>query len=54
MEQVFIACSPLAVVRFPDNKHVREKLRQQMQKLRDLGLVSFLGGGRYELLAQKR
>ena len=51
MDDVFAACAPLAVDRFPDNRHVREKLRQQMQILRDLGLVLFLGSGRYERLA---
>jgi hypothetical protein len=52
MSEVFAACAPLAASRFPDNRHVREKLRQQMQRLRDLGLVLFLGSGRYERLAR--
>lgn len=51
MDEVMAACAPLAAMRFPDNRHVREKLRQQMQRLRDIGLVLFLGGGRYERLA---
>lgn len=34
----------------PDNLHVEEKLRQQLQRLRDLGLLNFIGGGRYEKL----
>jgi phosphatidylserine/phosphatidylglycerophosphate/cardiolipin synthase-like enzyme len=54
MNEVFAACAPLAASRFPDNRHVREKLRQQMQRLRDLGLVLFLGNGRYERLARTR
>jgi hypothetical protein len=53
MNEVFRACAPLAASRFPENRHVREKLRQQMQRLRDLGLVLFLGGGRYERLARQ-
>jgi hypothetical protein len=53
MNGVFAACAPLAASRFPENRHVREKLRQQMQRLRDLGLVLFLGGGRYERLARQ-
>ena len=53
MEDVFEACASLAAIEFPENRHVREKLRQQMQRLRDLGLVSFLGKGRYELLARR-
>lgn len=51
MDDVFAACFPLARERYPDNRHVREKLRQQMQRLRDLGLVVFVGRGRYERLA---
>lgn len=31
----------------PANRHVRDKIRQQLQVLRDLGLVEFLGGGEY-------
>jgi hypothetical protein len=54
MEQVWRACAPLAKKRFPNNRHIREKLRQQMQRLRDLGLVLFLGSGRYERLATTR
>ena len=33
----------------PNNRHVRPKIRQQLQVLRDLGFVTFLGGGRYHL-----
>jgi type II restriction enzyme len=33
----------------PHNRHVRPKIRQQLQVLRDLGVVDFLGGGRYRL-----
>ncbi len=31
----------------PDNRHVRDKIRQQLQVLRDLGFVEFLGRGCY-------
>jgi type II restriction enzyme len=34
----------------PDNLHIRDKIRQQLQRLRDLGFVEFLGGGNYRLL----
>jgi len=34
---------------FPGNQHIREKLRQQLQVLRDKGYLKFLGEGRYEL-----
>lgn len=33
----------------PNNRHVRDKIRQQLQVLRDLGLLEFLGGGSYRL-----
>jgi type II restriction enzyme len=33
----------------PANRHVRPKIRQQLQVLRDLGFVQFLGGGEYRL-----
>jgi len=33
----------------PDNLHVPEKIRQQLQRLRDMGLVQFLGCGAYRL-----
>lgn len=34
----------------PYNLHIRDKIRQQLQVLRDLGLVEFLGGGSYRIL----
>jgi type II restriction enzyme len=34
----------------PKNRHVRDKIRQQLQVLRDLGLLEFMGGGRYRIL----
>jgi type II restriction enzyme len=33
----------------PNNRHVRDKIRQQLQVLRDLGLLEFLGNGSYRL-----
>ena len=33
----------------PDNRHVRDKIRQQLQVLRDLGLLEFLERGHYRL-----
>ena len=35
---------------FPDNSHIRPKLRQQLQKLRDANYLTFEGAGRYRLL----
>lgn len=35
---------------YPMNQHVRQKIRQQLQVLRDQGIIEFLGRGRYRLL----
>lgn len=34
---------------YPDNNHIRAKIRQQLQVLRDEHLIDFLGGGEYRL-----
>lgn len=34
-------------IKHPDNKHIKDKIRQQLQLLRDQGLIEFLGKGRY-------
>jgi len=34
----------------PENRHVRDKIRQQLQFLRKMGFVEFLGGGVYRLM----
>jgi type II restriction enzyme len=31
----------------PDNRNIRPKIRQQLQVLRDMGMIKFLGNGRY-------
>ncbi len=33
----------------PDNLHIKEKIRQQLQILRDKNIINFLGSGKYEL-----
>lgn len=35
----------------PKNRHVREKIRQQLQVLRDVGIIEFIGDGRYQVRA---
>jgi len=35
---------------YPGNRHIRPKIRQQLQVLRDLGVLSFEGGGSYRML----
>lgn len=34
----------------PGNKHVRPKIRQQLQVLRDRGIIEFLGRGKYRII----
>lgn len=34
---------------YPSNRHVREKIRQQLQTLRDIGVLEFRGNGRYSV-----
>lgn len=33
----------------PNNRHVKDKIRQQLQVLRDKGYLEFLGDGLYKL-----
>ena len=37
---------------FPNNKHIRDKIRQQLQLLRDRGYIKFVGRGRYQKLSR--
>ncbi|MDP1587737.1 MAG: phospholipase D-like domain-containing protein [Prosthecobacter sp.] len=53
IKEVYRTGLPLARLQYPQNNSPREKLRQQLQRLRDLGILEFLGGGRYRLLAQE-
>ncbi len=40
-------CGPKAARRYPRNQHVAAKLRQQLQRLRDIGIVEFVQPGFY-------
>ena len=42
MSDLLPVCQPMATREYPNNHRVREKLRQQLQYLRDLGLVEFV------------
>jgi len=41
---------PLLARSYPNNNHIPDKIRQQLQVLRDLGLIEFLGNGWYRKL----
>jgi len=43
------AFAPELQLLYPGNKHVREKIRQQLQVLRDQNYLEFIGQGRYRL-----
>ncbi len=45
---VYVFENPLSRLH-PHNRHVRDKIRQQLQILRDVGLLQFLGSGEYRL-----
>lgn len=36
--------------KYSDNKHIKDKIRQQLQVLRDKGYLEFIGRGRYRLI----
>ena len=38
---------PILQLKHPENHHVREKIRQQLQVLRDKGIIEFNGRGKY-------
>ena len=41
-------CGPMATKEYPRNRHVEAKLRQQLQILRNLGIVRFVHPGSYK------
>jgi type II restriction enzyme len=43
-------CEDLLAKLHPDNANIQPKIRQQLQELRDMKLVKFLGDGHYRLL----
>lgn len=38
----------MLALKHPENHHIREKIRQQLQLLRDKGIIEFVGRGRYK------
>ena len=46
LQEVYAFESELAE-RHPKNRHIRAKIRQQLQRLRDWGVIKFEGDGRY-------
>lgn len=52
LRQLYSTAVPVGQKRYPGNKHVQAKIRQQMQRLRDLGIIQFEGPGTYRVLFQ--
>lgn len=48
LADVYASDNELATLH-PVNRHIHDKIRQQLQVLRDLGLLEFLGNGQYRL-----
>jgi type II restriction enzyme len=46
LEDVY-RCEPALRKKHPDNHNIRAKVRQQLQLLRDRGIIEFMGRGRY-------
>ena len=46
LDEVYAFAGTLAE-RYPNNKNIRPKIRQQLQYLRDRGFLEFLGRGKY-------
>jgi|SRR3989339_429959 len=49
LEEVY-AFENLLSKKYQDNKHIKDKIRQQLQFLRDKDYLKFLGNGKYKLL----
>ena len=49
LNQVY-AFADLLKLKHPENNHVNDKIRQQLQVLRDRGIIEFLGRGHYRKL----
>ena len=47
LSDLVAVCAPVAARRYPRNRHVPDKLRQQLQRLRDVGIVDFVSPGQY-------
>lgn len=49
LNQVY-AFSDLLKLKHPENNHIKDKIRQQLQVLRDKGIIVFTGRGHYRKL----
>ena len=47
LREMYAGFTPIAERRYPRNRHIPDKIRQQLQRLQHFGLVEFLGNGAY-------
>ena len=47
LKQMYEYCAELKI-KHPNNNHIKDKLRQQLQFLRDKGFIEFKGNGVYK------
>lgn len=47
LNQMYAFCEELKL-KHPDNNHIQDKIRQQLQFLRDKGFIEFKGRGIYK------
>ena len=40
-------------IQFPQNNHIKDKIRQQLQILRDQNMIEFIGRGLYKKIMEK-
>ena len=51
LDMIYLFEKELAL-KHPNNNNIRAKIRQQLQQLRDRGIISFLGNGRYQKMSK--
>ncbi len=47
LDDVYKVCGPSAAQQYPENHNVNAKLRQQLQLLRNIGIIEFVSPGNY-------
>ena len=50
MDEVYSYSTKALAEKYPDNNNVKAKICQQLQVLRDAGILKFLVRGKYELV----
>lgn len=51
LQDLYAAAEPRLAAEHPANSHIRDKIRQQLQVLRDRGVIEFVGRGVYRVVS---